>query len=167
MKVVRFVIAALFAIRTAIAADSPSAPPAKTLLGVLEEAGCATMIQVIEAAGLTEKLSAAGPFTVFAPTDEAFGRLTEDQRKRYLDPARREHLARWVGYFIVEADMHEADLLRSRRVPTLSGEFLTLWISPGAIKIDRLATVLKKQIPASNGFVYTLDQVIEPPRSED
>ncbi|MCW1925892.1 fasciclin domain-containing protein [Luteolibacter arcticus] len=147
--------------------SSPAPATAKPLPAALEEAGCGIMAKVIETAGLREKLEKAGPFTCFAPTDEAFKALPAEELKKYLDPARRDELARWAGYLIVESDMTEQDLLRSRRLPTLSGDFLTVWVSKGTIKLDRSATLVRKELPAANGLIHTLDRVIQPPLKED
>jgi hypothetical protein len=142
-------------------------PPVVPLPEALVQAGCSIMAKVIDTAGLREKLQQAGPFTCFAPTDEAFGALPEADLKKFLDPSRREELARWAGYLIVAEDVTEQDLLRSRRIPTLSGDFLTVWVSKGQIKLDRKATLVRKELPASNGVIHTLDSLLDPPSPEE
>ncbi|RYD64996.1 MAG: fasciclin domain-containing protein [Verrucomicrobiaceae bacterium] len=153
-----------FAFSEVRAADKPAT--AAPLPAALVQAGCSIMAKVIEVAGLREKLEQAGPFTCFAPTDEVFRALPEAELKKFLDPSRREELARWVGYLIVEVDMTEEDLLRSRRLPTLSGDYVSVWVSNGSIKLDHKATLVRKELHASNGLIHTLDRLLDPPPPE-
>jgi uncharacterized surface protein with fasciclin (FAS1) repeats len=141
-------------------------PPAVPLPEALVQAGCSIMAKVIDTAGLRDKLREAGPFTCFAPTDEAFRALPEAELKAFLDPARREQLARWAGYLIVAEDLTAQDLMRTRRLPTLSGEHLTVWVSKGQLKLDRKATLARQDLPASNGVIHTLDSLLDPPPPE-
>lgn len=142
-------------------------PPVVPLPEALVQAGCSIMAKVIDTAGLREKLQQAESLTCFAPTDEAFGSLPETELKKFLDPSRREDLARWAGYLIVAEDMTEQDLLRSRRIPTLSGDYLTVWVSKDKIKLDQKATLVRKNLPASNGVIHTLDHLLAPPPPEE
>jgi uncharacterized surface protein with fasciclin (FAS1) repeats len=146
--------------------EKAKAPPAVPLPEALVQVGCTIMARVIDTAGLRDKLREAGPFTCFAPTDEAFRALPEAELKAFLDPARREQLARWAGYHIVAEDMTGQDLMRARRLPTLAGAHLTVWVSKGRIQLDRKATLVRRELPASNGIIHTLDRLLDPPPQE-
>jgi len=115
------------------------------------------LVQALAAAGLVEALKGPGPFTVFAPDDEAFARLPEGTLETLLEPDNRAQLTAILTYHVVAGEL----LLGSRRPATLEGG--TLSITPsGAVKVND-ATVLAADLRTSNGVIHVIDRVLIPP----
>ena len=129
----------------------------KRIPAVLGESGCSVFLKIVEAAGMTAKLEEKGPLTCIAPTDRAFESLPETRLEELLDPARRSAAAKWVSSLVIETDVNEDVLLRARRIPTLSGRWVEVWVSKGVIRIDNVAELSRKDLKASNGVVHLTD----------
>ncbi|MDZ8258297.1 fasciclin domain-containing protein [Nostoc sp. ChiQUE01b] len=122
-----------------------------------------TLIQAVQAAGLTEKLAAPGPYTVFAPTDAAFSALPKATLDQLLQPANKQQLVKLLSYHVIPGGITSQQLT--------SGEVKTIEGSPVKITVDRAsnsitvnnAKVTQPDIPASNGIVHVVDQVLLPP----
>ncbi|MBN3890355.1 MAG: fasciclin domain-containing protein [Nostoc sp. JL31] len=122
-----------------------------------------TLIQAVQAAGLTEQLAAPGPYTVFAPTDAAFSALPKATLDQLLQPANKKQLVKLLSYHVIPGG------ITSQQLP--SGEVKTVEGSPVKITVDRAsnsitvnnAKVSQPDIPASNGIVHVVDQVLLPP----
>jgi uncharacterized surface protein with fasciclin (FAS1) repeats len=118
-----------------------------------------TLKAALEAAGLLETLSGEGPFTVFAPTDEAFAALPAGTLEELLKPENQQALIKILTYHVVPGMMMSADL-ETGEVATAEGSSVTIDISNGVMVDD--ANVVMADIPASNGVIHAIDKVILP-----
>ncbi|MEX1219198.1 MAG: fasciclin domain-containing protein [Solirubrobacterales bacterium] len=121
-----------------------------------------TLVKAVVAADLVETLSGAGPFTVFAPTNEAFEALPPAELARLLEPANRDELAKILTYHVVAGDILSADLADGQKVKTVEGQDLTITVDGDTVKVND-ATVVKVDIETSNGVVHVIDGVLLPP----
>lgn len=120
-----------------------------------------TLTAAIEAAGLTEALSAEGPYTVFAPTDEAFAALPEGVLEQLLQPENRDTLVQLLKYHVVSGAV-TSDKIKSGDVETLAGESLAIQLgSDGTVTVNN-AKVTQADLQASNGVIHVVDNVILP-----
>jgi uncharacterized surface protein with fasciclin (FAS1) repeats len=119
-----------------------------------------TLVAAVKAAGLAETLSGDGPFTVFAPTNEAFAKLPEGTVESLLKPENKNKLISILTYHVVPAKVMAADV-KAGNVPTVNGEKATISIVEGVVKIDG-ATVIKTDIKGTNGVIHVIDSVILP-----
>ncbi len=149
---------------TPVWADNPASEEAmvdKDLIDVAVEAGSfETLAAALEAADLIEALKGEGPFTVFAPTDEAFAALPEGTVEELLMPENKETLAAILTYHVVEGKVLSTDL-EAGEVETLQGSPITVDLSDG-VTINQ-ATVTTADVAASNGVIHVIDAVILPP----
>jgi uncharacterized surface protein with fasciclin (FAS1) repeats len=137
--------------------------PTGTILEVATNAGgFTTLLAAIKAAGLTETLSGAGPFTVFAPTDAAFGKLPAGTVEELLMPENKAKLAAILTYHVVPGRVTSADLGTLTVTPaTVQGGTLSIDASSG-IKVGG-ASVSSPDVNASNGTIHVIDTVLMPP----
>jgi len=134
---------------------------AKTIVETAAEAGnFNTLVGAVEAAGLTETLSGEGPFTVFAPTDEAFA-LVEG-----LDEIDVETLTEILTYHVVSGAFMAADVVNMTAIPTLQGGNLTVEVTEEGVKVNG-ANVTATDIVCSNGVIHVIDAVLTPPAEEE
>ena len=121
--------------------------------------GFATLVAAADAAGLIETLSGEGPFTVFAPTDDAFAALPEGLVDALLLPENKDVLAKILTYHVVPGTVMAADIVDGD-VATVEGQTVTLSTMDG-VKVND-ATVIQADIVADNGVVHVIDAVIVP-----
>ncbi len=132
----------------------------KTIIETARDAGqFGTLLTAIEAAGLTDALSGDGPFTVFAPTDEAFSAIPEDQLNALL--ADTDALTAVLTYHVVSGKVKAADVVELGSAETLQGSRVDISTYNGSVRIDG-ATVVTADIEASNGVIHVIDAVITP-----
>ncbi len=117
-----------------------------------------TLVAAIKAADLVETLQGPGPFTVFAPTDEAFAKIPKADLDALL--ANKEKLTAVLTYHVVSGKVMAADVVNLKSAKTVQGESVTIDASDG-VKVDG-ATVVKTDIMASNGVIHVIDTVIMP-----
>jgi uncharacterized surface protein with fasciclin (FAS1) repeats len=120
-----------------------------------------TLVAAIKAAGLVDTLKGAGPFTVFAPTDEAFAKLPAGTVEDLLKPENKAKLVAILTYHVVAGKVMAADVAGLSSAKSLQGGELSIDTSSG-VKIGG-ATVIKADIPASNGVIHVIDTVLLPP----
>ncbi len=120
-----------------------------------------TLVAAVQAAGLVETLQGEGPFTVFAPTDEAFAALPAGTVESLLQPENRDQLVAILTYHVVAGKVMAADVVNLTSAETVNGASVTIAVEDGAVKIDG-ATVIQADIEASNGVIHVIDQVILP-----
>ena len=140
---------------------APTPPPAaaKGILDVAAEAGTfKTLAAAIEAAGLVETLRGPGPFTVFAPTDEAFAKIPKADLDAIL--ADKAKLTAILTYHVVAGKVMAKDVATMKTAKTVNGAELTIDTTSG-VKIDG-ATVIKADIEAANGVIHVIDTVVVP-----
>jgi uncharacterized surface protein with fasciclin (FAS1) repeats len=144
---------------------TPTTPEAKTPGTIVDIAASnesfKTLVTAVKAAGLTEVLSSQGPFTVFAPTDKAFEALPEGTLEKLLKPENKNKLQQLLAYHVVPAAV-ESTAIKSGRVKTVSGKFITLSKTKNFVKVNN-AEVITADIKASNGVIHVVDKVILPP----
>jgi uncharacterized surface protein with fasciclin (FAS1) repeats len=119
-----------------------------------------TLVAAVVAAGLAETLSGNGPFTVFAPTNEAFAKLPAGTVEELLKPENKEKLAGILTYHVVSGKVMSKDLSNGQKAKTVNGQEVTVSIGDG-VKIDT-ATVVTADLEASNGVIHVIDSVIMP-----
>lgn len=119
-----------------------------------------TLVAAVKAAGLAEALSGDGPFTIFAPTNEAFAKLPAGTVETLLKPENKAKLASILKYHVVAAKVMAADV-KAGEVKTLEGSTLEITVADGAVMVDK-AKVLKTDIVGSNGVIHVIDSVIMP-----
>lgn len=122
-----------------------------------------TLNELITTAGLTETLEGEGPYTVFAPTNEAFAGLSESTRQELVQPENRETLRRILQYHVVPGEV-TSDQLQSGEVTTAEGNPVNVQVDAAANQVRvNDATVTQPDIQASNGVIHGIDSVILPP----
>ncbi|MFQ3611457.1 MAG: fasciclin domain-containing protein [Fimbriimonadales bacterium] len=117
-----------------------------------------TLVQAVQAAGLVETLSGPGPFTVFAPTDEAFAKIPQDTLQAVL--ADREKLTAILTYHVVPGRLMAADVVQQSQLQTVQGQSITVSTEGGA-RVDN-ANIIQTDIEADNGVIHVIDAVIMP-----
>ncbi len=148
--------AALAGTGQSMSETSAAAKPA--ILPLAEQAGFTTLVTAVKAAGLEEALSGSGPFTVFAPTDEAFAKLPEGTLQSLLDQP--EKLKKVLLYHVVAGSVMAADVVKLKSAETLEGQAVAIGTKDGVTVGG--AKVLKTDIEASNGVVHVIDTVLIP-----
>ena len=117
-----------------------------------------TLLAAVEAAGLVETLKGKGPFTVFAPTDDAFAKLPKDQLQALL--ADKDKLSQVLTYHVVPGQVMASDVMTLKSAKTVQGQSIRIDTAMG-VKVDD-ANVIKTDIVASNGVIHVIDSVIIP-----
>lgn len=120
-----------------------------------------TLVAALGAAELVDTLKGSGPFTVFAPTDEAFAKLPAGTVESLLKPENRDQLVAILTYHVVPGTVMAADVVKLSEAKTVNGADLTIKVVDGSVRIDQ-ATVLKTDIVASNGVIHVIDTVMLP-----
>jgi uncharacterized surface protein with fasciclin (FAS1) repeats len=142
--------------------DSVLIPETRTIVDIAVEDGrFTTLVTALEAAGLVEALQAEGPFTVFAPTDDAFAALPEGTLEGLL--ADTEALTQILLYHVIDGKVMAAQVveLDGQQVETLSGNNLSMMIDGEAVKINQ-SQVIIPDVEASNGVIHVIDSVLVP-----
>ncbi|OEE59136.1 fasciclin [Enterovibrio norvegicus FF-454] len=119
-----------------------------------------TLVAAVEAAGLVETLQGKGPFTVFAPTNEAFAKLPAGTVESLLMPENKDKLISILTYHVVPGKVMAADVIGMTEAPTVQGSMIKVDASNG-VKVDN-ANVVATDIIASNGVIHVIDNVIIP-----
>jgi uncharacterized surface protein with fasciclin (FAS1) repeats len=132
----------------------------KTIVETAVEAGSfETLVAAVKAAGLVEALSGEGPFTVFAPTDEAFAKLPEGTVEALLKD--KDKLAAILTYHVVPGTVMASDVVKVDKAQTLQGQSVMVKVKDETVMIDN-AQVVKTDIKCSNGVIHVIDAVIMP-----
>lgn len=119
-----------------------------------------TLVAAVKAAGLVETLQGKGPFTVFAPTDEAFAKLPEGTVASLLKPENKEKLVAILTYHVVPGKVMAADV-KTMKAKTVNGKELSIKVEDGKVTVDD-AKVIKTDVAAKNGVIHVIDSVILP-----
>jgi uncharacterized surface protein with fasciclin (FAS1) repeats len=121
-----------------------------------------TLVAAVKAAGLADTLKGQGPFTVFAPTDEAFKKLPAGTIENLLKPENRAQLTKILTYHVVPGKVLAGDVRGKRTTATtVEGSTVAIDASGQAVKVDN-ATVRQADVTASNGVIHVIDTVIMP-----
>lgn len=119
-----------------------------------------TLVAAVQAAGLVDTLKGDGPFTVFAPTDEAFAALPEGTVETLLLPENKDQLVAILTYHVVPGKVMSTDLSDGMEAATVQGESITIDLDNG-VMVDA-ANVVTADIETSNGVIHVIDAVILP-----
>lgn len=120
-----------------------------------------TLLAAAKAAGLVEVLQSEGPYTVFAPTDEAFAKLPAGTVEELLKPENREQLAAILKYHVVPGKLMAQDVVGKESLATAEGGALTVKVKDGKAYVDN-AQIVTTDIAASNGVIHVIDSVVLP-----
>jgi uncharacterized surface protein with fasciclin (FAS1) repeats len=120
-----------------------------------------TLAKALEAAGLVDTLKGPGPFTVFAPTDEAFAKLPAGTLDDLLKPENKAKLQRILTYHVVPGKVMASDVVKLQSAKAVSGDTIAVSARNGGVSVDN-ARVTKTDIVATNGVIHVIDTVILP-----
>ena len=120
-----------------------------------------TLATALQAAGLVETLKSKGPFTVFAPTDEAFSKLPPGTVELLLKPENKDKLKAILLYHVLSGDVTAAQVVKLSSAKTVNGQDLKLTVNDGSVMVND-AKVVKTDILASNGVIHVIDTVLLP-----
>ena len=120
-----------------------------------------TLAKALDAAGLVTTLKGVGPFTVFAPTDEAFAKLPDGTLEALLKPENKEKLRRILTYHVVAGKVMASDVVKLQSARAVSGDTITVKVEDGVVHVEN-ATVTSADVLASNGVIHVIDSVILP-----
>ena len=157
---------AVFAVSTPAAAQyMASSSYNKAEKDIVETAVAAgsfqTLVAAVQAAGLVETLQGEGPFTVFAPTDDAFAKLPEGTVESLLKPENRDKLVAILTYHVVPGRLMASDVVGSEYLKTVQGQKIRVSLKGDKVMVNE-AVILKTDIGTSNGVIHVIDQVILP-----
>jgi uncharacterized surface protein with fasciclin (FAS1) repeats len=120
-----------------------------------------TLVAALQAAELVEALSGEGPFTVFAPTNEAFAQLPDGTLEMLLLPENKDKLVAILTYHVVSGKVMAADVVTLAEATTLQGDTIAISASDSGVTVDG-ASVVATDIEASNGVIHVINAVIVP-----
>ena len=120
-----------------------------------------TLAKALQAAGLVDTLKGKGPYTVFAPTDEAFAKLPASTLEDLLKPENKAKLQRILTYHVVPGRITSAEVVKLKTAKAVSGDTIDIAANGGTVTVGD-ARVVKADIAASNGVIHVIDSVILP-----
>ena len=142
--------------------DSVMLPSDKDIVDTAVAAGSfKTLVAAVKAAGLVDTLKSEGPFTVFAPTDEAFAKLPEGTIASLLKPENKDKLTAILTYHVVAGKVLASDVVKITSAKTVNGKSAAVSVSDAGVMIDN-AKVVATDIETSNGVIHVIDSVILP-----
>lgn len=121
-----------------------------------------TLVTALKAGDLVGTLSTPGPFTVFAPTNEAFAKLPSSTLNHLLEPKNKQELVNILTYHVASGKVLSTDLKNGQCIKTLEGSRVRVHLGEGKVSINN-AEVVQADINASNGVVHVIDSVLLPP----
>ena len=126
-----------------------------------------TLVAAVKAAGLVDTLKGDGPFTVLAPTDEAFKKLPKGTVESLLKPENKDKLVAILKYHVIPSKAMAADVVKldGKTVKTVEGSTVSIKVEDGSVYVNK-AKVTKTDISCSNGVIHVIDTVILPPDSK-
>ncbi len=137
------------------------ATKAKDIVDTAVAAKFNTLVAAVKAGDLVETLKGEGPFTVFAPTDEAFDALPEGTLESLLKPENKEKLQAILKYHVVAGKVTAAEVMKLDEAKTVQGTMVKVKAADGAVKINN-AKVVKADVMCSNGVVHVINKVLLP-----
>lgn len=144
--------------------DEVLIPATKTIPETAVNAGVFnTLVAAADAAGLVGTLGGQGPFTVFAPTDEAFAKLPAGTVESLLKPENKQQLINILKYHVVSGRVYDEDAVKARTATTLLGKSVQIKFSAEGLMVND-AKITAKNVDASNGVIHIVDSVLLPPK---
>lgn len=150
--------------------EEPTPEPEKKISEIVSEAGNFTTLKsALMAAGLEAELAKEGPFTVLAPTDEAFKKLPEADLKDLLKPENKEKLKDILLYHVASGKLMAEDVkkLDGKMIKTMQGSDIQVSLKDGAVMLNEMTKVTATDTMASNGVIHTIDTVLMPPKPQN
>ena len=126
---------------------------------VVADRNLATLLRSFKAAQLENELSKAGPFTIFAPTDIAFGKLASGELTELMKPENKVKLTDFLNFHVVKGKTNFKDLVDGQKLKTVNNKELTVEVKNGAVSING-AKIQGRDMEGSNGVVHSLDKVL-------
>lgn len=120
-----------------------------------------TLVAAVKAAGLVDTLKGKGPYTVFAPTNEAFAKLPAGTVESLLKPENKDKLIEILTYHVVPGKVYAKQVVNIDSAKSVQGDTIDISAANGMVKVDA-ANVIKTDIKASNGVIHVIDSVILP-----
>jgi uncharacterized surface protein with fasciclin (FAS1) repeats len=159
-KMLKSVVAA--AVAVAVLGAGAVRAEEKDIVDTAVEAGSfKTLAAALQAAGLVETLKGKGPFTVFAPTDEAFAKLPAGTLDSLLKPENKAKLTSILTYHVVPGKVMAADVVKLKEAKTVNGQMVKITVDGAKVKVND-ANVIKTDVGASNGVIHVIDTVLLP-----
>jgi transforming growth factor-beta-induced protein len=121
-----------------------------------------TLVAAVKAAGLVDTLSGTGPFTVFAPTNDAFAKIPADVLAKLLLPENKDALVKVLTYHVVAGKVDAAAVVKLTSAKTVQGSNVKIAVVDGKVKLNDNTTVLTTDIQTSNGIIHSIDSVLLP-----
>lgn len=147
-------------------ADDKKADKGKDIVVTATEAGnFKTLCELLTTAGLVDTLKGEGPFTVFAPTDDAFAKLDKKTLEDLKKPENKSKLSGILTYHVAKGKHMAADVAKQKKIKTVNGAEATVTSKDNKVMIDT-ATVTKADIACSNGVIHVIDTVLSPKAAE-
>ena len=160
MKIWKSAVAAAALVLSAPMAASAQAPKSMDIVETAVAAGSfKTLATALQAAGLVEILKGAGPFTVFAPTDEAFAKLPKGTVEALLKD--KAMLTKVLTYHVVAGEVPASEVVKLRSAKTVEGQDVSIMVMDGKVMVGN-AHVVKADVKASNGIIHVIDTVLMP-----
>ena len=141
--------------------DDAPAPTSNIVQTAAAAGSFSTLVAAVKAAGLVETLSGPGPFTVFAPTDEAFKKLPAGTVESLLQPENKDKLVAVLTYHVVSGSVMAKDVMAKKSLKTVQGQDLAILVNDSEVHING-ALITKADIVASNGVIHVIDSVVLP-----
>jgi uncharacterized surface protein with fasciclin (FAS1) repeats len=146
----------------AVAIPASAGSAKKDIVDTAVEAGSFhTLATALQAAGLVETLKGKGPYTVFAPTDEAFAKLPAGTVETLLKPENKEKLKSILLYHVVSGDVTAKQVMTLSSAKTVGGQDVSISAASGTVMVND-AKVIKADVMASNGVIHVIDTVLLP-----
>lgn len=155
----------LLGLTMVLALTTPTFAAEKDIVDTAASAGSfKTLVAAVKAAGLVDTLKSEGPFTVLAPTDEAFAKLPAGTVEDLLKPENKDKLVGILTYHVIPAKAMASDVvkLNGKSVKTVQGSAAKIKVVGGSVMVDN-AKVIKTDIPCTNGVIHVIDTVLLPP----
>ncbi|ELP29692.1 MULTISPECIES: fasciclin domain-containing protein [Rhodopirellula] len=162
MKKIILAALALFVLPATVQADHHNEAAKKNIVETAVSAKFNTLVAAVKAGGLVETLSGEGPFTVFAPTDEAFEKLPEGTLQSLLKPENKDQLVAILKYHVVSGKVPAKTVVTLESAETLGGE-VSIEVKDGTVMLNDKTKVVKTDVMTSNGIIHVIDSVLLPP----
>ncbi len=149
---------------------TPDTMPEPELMDIVDTAAAdgrfTTLVAALKAADLVNTLKSEGPFTVFAPTDDAFAKLPAGTVENLLKPENLDQLKSILLYHVVAGNVMAADVVTLESAPTVLGSNLTITVKGDKVYLNDTVQVIVTDVKASNGVIHVIDSVLMPPAPE-
>jgi len=154
-------IVAVFSAQTALAGECKGSKQKDIVDTAVGAGSFKTLVTAVSKAGLVETLKGKGPFTVFAPTDDAFGKLPAGTVAELIKPENKEKLTAILTYHVVPGAVLAKDVVKLSEAETVQGSSVKIQVKDGKVYVDG-AQVVKTDIHCTNGVIHVIDSVILP-----